>query len=101
MNNKGLPSRVTLEKVLETLKTRLPGLTESRSLFGAGIAGRRQIDSGLGFPLCTHHRLQRILKLSHVRAITHQTMRLVLRIRDLPRPFPGSHTPGHVIIDRN
>ena len=39
MNNKGLPSRVTLEKVLETLKTCLPGLEEGFGVKRLGVFG--------------------------------------------------------------
>jgi hypothetical protein len=70
--------------------------TESRSPFGAGGLLAAEIS-----PLCTQHRMQQILKLLYVQAITCQTMRLVLQIRDLPRPIPGSRPPSHVIIDRN
>ena len=39
MNNKGLPSRTTLEKVLATLNKRLPDLKEAYSVKSLGIFG--------------------------------------------------------------
>ena len=73
-------------------------LTESRSLSGAGIAERRQFDCGQDFPLVYASSIT-----TDSKAITPSSRHSsdYAFSRDLPRPFPGSRPPGHVIIVNN